>query len=229
MISQNRGRAARGKRDLSLNADIEFERRDALLALEALHSDQIPFAEALALTRTAQRAQRVQKKAIPRRFETRNNFVQRGVRIEPGEKRDPRRSASVFWQAHDESRRDFAENLARQETGGTKKPRKRYLAIPRQVKTSKGGKILKRDLPSRALKRKNVFIANTRTLDTKGIYERTGGGRLKPLRMLYFLTPRDAKIGERFLFIETTEREARAAYAKEFRKAFAKARRTSKP
>ena len=110
-----------------------------------------------------------------------------------------------------------------------KKPRKRYLALPRKVKTSKGGKILKRDLPSRALKRKNVFIANTRTLDTKGIYERTGGGRLKPLRMLYFLTPRDAKIGERFLFIETTEREARASYAKEFRKAFAKALRTSKP
>ena len=108
-----------------------------------------------------------------------------------------------------------------------KKPRKKYLAIPRNVKRTKGGKISKRDLPAAALKKKRTFIGPTKTAGTKGIYQRVGKKRT-PIKMLYFLTPRDTDIDERFEFVETAETMALKVYDKEFGKAFAKAIRTAR-
>lgn len=205
---------------------IDLENSDALLALSDLQRKQLPFAQRLALTRTAQAAQREIKKELPGRFTLRSNFVERGVKVQASTKRSP--EAAVFWRAPGgPARRAFAEPLARQEEGGIKSPRKKFLAIPRKVKRGKGGRITKSNLPSNVLKRKRVFIGKTRTAKTLGIYERGAKARY-PIKILYLLTPRAVVIDERFEFVATAELTARRVYKKEFGKAFAKALATAR-
>lgn len=206
-----------------LMATIDLENSSALLGLSNLKRKQLPFAQALALTRTAQAAQRKIKAGLSDRFEIRNNFIERGVRIQAATKR--RTQAAVFWRAPGgASRRGFADTLARQETGGIKRPRKKTIALPRGIKRGAGGRITKGNQPGRLLERKNVFIAEVR--GGAAILRRVGkSGRPK---LLYFLTPRAARIKERFEFRETATRVASRVYRREFGKAFARALATKK-
>lgn len=207
---------------MGLDATIDLENSSALLALSDLSRKQLPFAQALALTRTAQAAQRKIKGGLPGRFNIRNNFVERGVRIKAATKR--KTEAVVFWRAPGgASRRGFAEALARQETGGIKRPAKRTIALPRGVKRGAGGRITKSNQPGRLLERKNVYIADVR--GGAAIFRRVGRGRPK---LLYFLTRRPAKVEARFEFRETATSVARRVYPKEFGKAFARALATRK-
>jgi len=206
---------------VTLSATIDLENSSALLGMDRLRRSQLPFAQALALTRTAQEAQRAEKAEIPSRFEVRNTYLERGVRIQAATKRRPQ--SAVFWRAPGgASRRGFADTLARQETGGLKRPRKRMIAIPRQVKRGKSGRITKRNQPAAVLDRKRTFVAPLGHGGDLGIYERVGKRR-RPIRLLYHLTPRTLRVEERWRFVETAEATARKVYPKEFGKAFAKA------
>ena len=201
---------------------IDLELSSALQGLDDLRRRQIPYALALALTRTAQAAQSEIKNELPSRFTIRNAFVERGVKIKTASKRD--QEAAVFWQAPVASRRAFAQSLARQETGGTKTPSNRWLAIPRpavEKRRGKGGMIPKRWRPGQALKRKDVFIAKTQTAGVMAIYRRTTKKRY-PIEALYTLTDR-IRVRETFQFVPTARAAARQVFKKEFGKAFAKA------
>lgn len=201
---------------------IDLEISSALQGLSDLKREQIPFALALALTRTAQHAQAEIKRDLPHRFEIRNAFVPRGVRIKTASKKDP--EAAVYWQAPVAARREFAQSLARQETGGTKTPAKRWLAIPRpavEARRGKGGLIPKRWRPGQALKRRDVFVANTQTPGVVAIYRRKTKKRY-PIEALYTLTDR-VRVRETFEFVPTARAAARQVFKKEFGQAFAKA------
>lgn len=209
--------ASRGASMGGLETTIDLEVSNALLALSDLKRRQLPFATALALTRTAQAAQREIRAQLPSRFTIRNAYVERGVRIQAATKRRPQ--AVVFWRAPGGSaRRSFAEALARQEEGGKKQPRARHLAIPRGVIRGAGGTITKAKRPEALLRQKRVYVTEVR--GGAGIFQRVGKSRP---RLLYFLTPRTARIEPRWAFKDTAQRVARRVYRREFGRAYARA------
>lgn len=195
---------------------IDLELSPVLRSLDDLKRRQIPFATALALTRTAQHAQREVVRTLPERFTIRSPFIARGVRVQPATKAS--QEAAVYWRGPTGSR--FGETLARHETGGTKRPANRYLALPRAVKRGAGGRIPKGQRPATVLKRKRVYTQELAS-GAKAIYQR--GPKGSPPRLLYFLTPRPARIAPDFRFRETARDAARKVFKREFGKAFAKA------
>lgn len=89
--------------------------------------DQIPFATALALTRTAQDAQAEVRRGLKSRFTVRNNFVEKGILFSAAKK--DTLQATVF------SRDDF---MILQEKGGTKTPRGASISVPMEGGNKKG-------------------------------------------------------------------------------------------
>jgi hypothetical protein len=79
----------------------------------------LPYATAVALTRTAKRAQTKIRRNLPRRFIIRKKWVGKGVQIKPATKK--RHVAVIF------SRDEF---MVRQEEGGIKRPKGRHIAVP---------------------------------------------------------------------------------------------------
>jgi hypothetical protein len=109
---------------------------------------QIPFAAALALTRTAQDIQRGVRAGMPGNFTLRRQWVVQGIRIKMARK--------DFLQSEVYSRDPF---MAIQESGGTKTSiRKRvwdygeYLAIPLDARRSKADIVKKADWPQNLIK-----------------------------------------------------------------------------
>lgn len=199
---------------------IDLETSPALLALSDLKRSQLPFATAVALTKTAKAAQAEIRSQLPERFTIRSAFVERGVRIEAATKN--RQQAAVFWRGPSGSR--FAESLARQETGGVKRPAKRFLALPRNVKRGASGAVPKSQRPAALLRQKRVFTQDV--AGGKVILRRVS--KDAPPRLLFFLMERPAQIPPRFRFRETAANVARRTYRKEFGRAFAKAIATRK-
>lgn len=200
---------------------ITLELSPAIQRLDALRLKQLPFATALALTRTAEAARAELRAELPKRFTLRNRFVEQGIRIEPATKR--KQSAAVFWRAPGGAgRRAFADLLARQEVGGRTVPKGRYTALPRAVKRSGSGLIPRSQRPRALLQRKNVFVEK---LGNRGaaIVQRVGRGRSATLRVLYRLTTKPSVYRPRWEFRATAERVARKTFRKEFGAAFARA------
>lgn len=194
---------------------IDLELSSSLQALSDLKRKQLPFATAVALTKTAQAAQKTIRAQLPDRFTIRSPFVERGVRIEAASKIKPQ--AAVLWRGPAGSR--FDESLARQETGGKKPPKNRYLALPRNVKRGARGAIPKSQRPAALLRQKRVYSQEVE--GGRVILRRMPKGA--PPRLLYFLSPRTAQIAPRFEFRETARGVARDVFKKEFGRAFAKA------
>ena len=205
---------------MGFHARIDLENSDALLALDDLRRRQLPFAQALALTRTAAKAQKKIRRDLPDRFTLRNKYVSTGVRMEKATKKRP--EAAVFWRGR-KGRSKFGDQLALQATGGKKSPRGRTIALRRGAKRGKGGTTPLSQQPAALLKKKNVFIKDVR--GGAGILQRVRGGRP---RLLYFLKRGAVNIPKRWEFRETVRDEAQRIYRKEFGRAFAKALATGK-
>lgn len=202
---------------MSLETSLDLNIPDVVQRFDDIRRRQLPFATALSLTRTAAEAQSEIRRGLPSRFTIRNDFISRGVRMKKATKRSP--SAVVEWSAPGGPRRaGFAKRLAIQETGGKKRPSRRYLALPRGVKRGKTGTIPRSKTPGRLLKRKNVFIRDVQ--GGAAIFQRVG--RALP-RLLYYLTPQTADVDARFEFRETAARTARRIYPREFGRALAQA------
>jgi hypothetical protein len=174
---------------------------------------QFPFASALALTRTAQDAQLEERRELPRRFTIRNNWVSQGIRIKTASKADLQ--AVVF------QRDDF---MQLQETGGTKTPRGRSLAIPESVRTNKKGIVTRGQRPRALLSKPGVFIATIGAI--RGIWQRPTRRRV-PLKLLYVLKSSVA-VRPRFEFVETATRVVFQRFARQFELAFDRAIKTAR-
>ena len=188
---------------------IEIDYTQTMLDLDRIQRRQLPFATALALTRTGQDAQAKVREELPGRFRLTSQWVPRGIRITPATKSNP--EVVVY------SRDQF---MALQETGGTKRPGShRFLAVPRDgVKRTQKGRISKAGRPGRVMQKSNTFI------------DRAPGGMLgiwqrrtkKRVNLLYVLTSK-ADIKPRFGFFETVTGVARDRFEPRFNEAMRRA------
>lgn len=191
---------------------------EAARALADLERKHIPFATALALTRTAQAVQTEQREvALPQRFILRNSWVQKGIRITAATKRDL--TATVY------TKDDF---MGRHETGGTKTARSHpEFAIPADVRESVKDIIPKSRQPGRILMSNSDRVFEGRLKGgQRAIFERRTD-KAYPLRVLY-LFRKTAPITPRLGMEESTQiivsHEFRQIWERSFREAMATAR-----
>lgn len=202
--------------------------------LTNLDRKQLPFASALAITRTAQDAQTKVQRNLPRRFVIRNKWVSGGIRIKPGIKTSARRSVIVY------SRDDY---MVLQEEGGVKTPTGKMLAVPAGgVPRTARGIIRKRDRPRNVLERYGVFIAPLTAgagKDKAGVFKREARRRKRkrkysrpakarpPIRLLYVLIPK-ARVKARFGMRELVRSAVTRNWPRRFKEALAHARATAR-
>jgi hypothetical protein len=93
-----------------------------IAALDDLQRSQLPYAEALALTRTAQEAVPEIQRRLHSTFILRNTWTERGVRYEPAQKKQNNPTAWVTF---------VRQYMYLQEVGGEKRSRRGgYIAVP---------------------------------------------------------------------------------------------------
>jgi hypothetical protein len=192
---------------------VTLDTKPVIAAVRGIADRQIPFATALALTRTAQDVQAEIRRQMPQRFTVRNAWIQKGVIIRKATKQDL--TALVI------DRDDF---MTLQETGGIKVPRGRSVAVPQAVRVNKRGIVPRAQRPSALKGNPAVFRATIRGVD--GLWQRTGR-KGRGLKLLYAMKP-SVPIKPRFGFFQTAESVARERFARQFEAAFEQAVRTAR-
>jgi hypothetical protein len=198
-----------------LAIDVRAEIASTIRDLNSFRSDQLPFATALALTRTAQDARDEVRRSMPSRFTVRRDWIAKGVVVDQATKTNL--TAIV---------RDRDPFMALQETGGEKASiGKRvfdygeYLAIPLDARKNKRDIVDKRDWPQNlidpfvltardgrkylAVHSINVSNRTQAVRTARGKQRRTTGTRL-----MYVLVRRE-ELQARFGFRATVEKVAR--------------------
>lgn len=170
----------------------------------------LPFASALALTRTAQAAQSAVRKDLPNKFTVRRSWIVQGIQITPASKSDwPALKAVVG------SRDEF---MVLQETGGTRKGLGgRRIAIPTKAARPNPRAVLARSKrPGALLAKPKTFFKDTES--GKGSVFQRGNGSKRVRKALFLLRP-EVKVKARFGFGETVAGAFQASYGQEFEKA----------
>lgn len=176
---------------------------------------QLPFANALALTRTAQAAQRDTRESIPRRFKLRARGMPRAaVRIRPASKHDwPHQEASVGVT------KKF-RFLADHEEGTVRRPSKGHrLTIPMAIKRTSRGKIPKAKTPTRMREKKSVYVDD----ENREIRRRPPRRGARDRRMRLYLLRPAVRIRKRLGMKLTTRMAVQREHRKQFRAAWKKA------
>ena len=182
--------------------------------LDDLARKQVPFATARALTHMADAAAVANRRALPSIFDRPTPFTMRGIAVEPARK--SRLVARVFV------RDKQAEYLVLQETGGTRRPERRALLMPKAAPRNAYGNLPRRGVA--ALKRqKDVFVGRTES-GRGGIFRRLANDKIQPL--ILFID--QAKYKPRFGFKGRVIKVANATMAPAFRQALAKALATAR-
>jgi hypothetical protein len=169
----------------------------------------VPFAIARALTMTAKDAQVDVREELPRRFTIRNNWVPNGIRIKPATKTAPEAIVG-----------SLEPFMARQETGGRKKPRSSSrIAVPVNARRNKRAIIPKGQRPGALKGKPKVFLVKTPS--GAGILRRLGKKRY-PVQILYWLK-RGVQVKPRFGFQQTTGTTVRERFGPNFVEALSQA------
>lgn len=197
--------------------EIEVNIPEVVFGLNAIAQKQIPFALSVAINETLAEAQKAVRQELPRRFTIRNKWVAKGIVIQRSTKQKAVGSIG--------SRDEF---MALQEFGGQKRARGGRIAIPTRALKSRtrAGIVRKRLRPRQILKRKKVFVGETRK-GTGAIFERKGTASASRLIPLYFFIE-SARVRRRFGFERTVEKTVARRWEKNFGKALAKAIATAK-
>ncbi|MFH5927535.1 hypothetical protein [Roseomonas xinghualingensis] len=148
--------------DVSAKADIAKARR---MLGEATR--QLPFVTATALTQTVKLAQIAEKRALPSVFDKPTPFTERGIAIKPATKGTP--TAAVYVRPQ-----QAAAGLLLQETGGTRRPKKRGLVQPVGADLNQYGNLPRRGMKN-LLKRKDVFVGTVKGIG--GVWQRPARGK----------------------------------------------------
>lgn len=154
---------------LEIGSNAKQWRRD----FEAIRTKQIPFATAVALTRTARDANEAVRASLTKNFTIRSKGLIKGWRIDPARKKDwPNCQAGVgskdaFWLLH--------------ESGGTKRAKSGTIAIPTKlVKRTKAGRVPPSLRPSPLIDKGKAYPEKTAILKSKA--KRSDGRRTLFLR-----------------------------------------------
>jgi hypothetical protein len=201
--------------NLKLTVDLSSLTR----GLNEFQRTQVPFAAALALTRTAQRCQANVRGEMGSRFTLRNAWTKQGIVIKPATK--TRLQSEVFVG-------DLWDYLKQQEGGALKVPigGRKYLAVP--TLAARGGSasgIIGRAMrPRQLLSNKN---SGAMLIKTKNglllIVQRVG----RQLVTLYVLVPH-GNIKDRLGLVDISQKTVAAVWEEEFAKALAEAERTAR-
>lgn len=169
---------------------------------------QIPWATALALTRTAKDAQKRIVDDLPKRFHLKNGWTARMIKIVPATK------------ANHEAQVTAPGYMAKQEQGGTRKPEQGvHLASPGQ--SLRGRLIPKAMRPGAAFGKPRTFMLYGKGGKEAIAQRRSKGSR--QFRILYWLTETQ-EYDKRFQMLEAVEITARSRFAKHFMEALQAAR-----
>ena len=181
--------------------------------LSEMAESQIPFATALALTKTAQSAQRSELIAMERQLDRPTPFTKRGVAIRKATKNNLR--AMVFI------REQQAEYLDAVINGGTRKPKGRAHVLPVATKRNKFGNI-PRGRIKKLLQRDDVYSDGD--AEVAGIYQRIRGGGVR----LLFAYERTTKYTAQYKFYEVAERRIQQVIGRQFNLALVRALRSAR-
>lgn len=191
---------------------------DLMQAIKKLRSlteaQQMKFAAAKALTKTAIEAQAEVKKNMPSRFTIRRQWVIQGIRVERATKSNL--TATVY------SRDKF---MGLQELGGPKSPLRNYIAVPtRAVRRTPKDMIKKAERPG-------ALGDKVHVIDYKGhkwlALKDARKGAAGHLRLLYLLIPR-AQVKNRLGLRADAMKVARSRFRENLRDALAEAVRTAR-
>ena len=181
--------------------------------LTELERKQIPFATAVALTRTARDVVEEEMKQLPQRFTIRKkSMIRRAIKSIRAEKRDwPMPSATVYVP-------EAFKFLADHEGGATRKGMAGHrVAVPtRLVKRTASGRVRKAQKPGAIRRRKTGYVDE----EQQQIRQRT----TKKRRVgIFYLLRNKVQIQDRWGFAKIAESVADANYAEHFQRELAAA------
>jgi len=202
-------------RHTTVKIDIKVDIKRALRKLD-IAAKQIPFATALALSKTAAQAQRDVTAELPRIFDRPNPFTQRAIGYQRASKANL--TAMVFV------RPKQAEYLRRQITGGTRLPRGRGLALPADVPLDQFGNV-RRAWLRQVRNRRDVFSGTVGGV--AGLWQRTGKGGARGLKLLLAYEAK-AEYSPRFDFASLVKQSVQRHLQRNVREAVAQAMRTAR-
>ncbi len=204
-----------------MNITVKVDADAAIRSVKGIADSQLPFAIALALTKTAEDVRNEIVTGLPGKFTLRNTWwrarTRYGFNVGVAKKHDHR--AWVFTRA---------PWMGLQETGGIKTPRGKMIAIPTSnVRRTKTQMITRGQRPGALLRKgkRKGFFAETKS-GQLAIFQRTGRHRY-PIRAMYQLRP-TAKISERLRMVRTAQETVPKVWEKNFTDAFNEAIRTAK-
>jgi hypothetical protein len=197
--------------------------------MRAIASDQLPYATALALTKTAQAGQRnIRDTVLPSRFVLRRaSWMKANIKIDPATKANL--VAAV---------RDTFGAMALQETGGAKIPYGSAIAVPlRGARPSPASLISPQNMPSAIMARGGFINGNImydvtvkagRRRAVKGAFGVSSSASWsRQIIPMYALVPR-ANVPARYGFEAAVEEIVRTTFGDNFREAFKRAVRTAR-
>lgn len=215
--------------------NVGMDARDCLRDLRGIAREQFPYAYAEALTRTAGIARFAVQIRTREVFKLHTEYIPRGILVERAKKKDIQTMKIGFAAVFTSDK--ITPFMAMHETGGTKRPSGRALAIPGKGLLGKGFKTTTGAVKG-AWKPKTLLHAYTGRKSTKPfilpargntparIARRTGKGQY-PIEILYVFRP-SAEIKEDWHFGETVERVAPKVFPKVFDQAWSVAMSTAK-
>ncbi len=179
---------------------------------------QVRFATAVALTRTAQAAQKEVREQLPERFTIRSGWVAKGIRITPARKNNLQAGVRVLD--------DF---MALQETGGLKASRRgNSLGIPVGARPRPESRTGPARFPGALLQKPGHFIAPLEPGSNRmALWRRTGRGRRSKMKLMYVFADQ-VRIEPRFGFQETVEETVHRHLQVAFTNALMEALRTAR-
>ena len=200
--------------------------------MHAIGSDQLPFAMALSITKTAQGVQGAEREQLPVRFTLRRaSWMKANIKIKAATKSDLQATVT-----------DTYGQMAMQETGGEKYPYGQYLCVPivGGARRSISSLISDEDTPKALMEsgqgfiRGNVMYRRGRHYKRARKYSKwTGPNRMEKaeardqITPMYVLVTR-ATVPARYDFAQTARETVQRVWPENFRQAFLQAVRTAK-
>lgn len=164
-----------------MHLDIRSNMRAVQRGLNDAARKQVPFATSLAVNEVLGDVKTNWEKRMKRRLEEPTPFTMRGVAIKRSTKRALRGTVRI--------KPIQAAYLATLEEGGTRRPKGRAILVPVRQQLNKYGNMPKGAV-GRALARPTVFSGKPGKGRPGGIYQRTGRGGRKGLKLLVHYTSR---------------------------------------
>jgi len=198
-----------------INIDVSFDIQKATKQIAAVHKKQIPFATAVALTKTANDSRKALEKRTTIDLDRPTNFTKKAFAIKPANKR--KLESRVFIKDAQ------ARYLKWQIFGGTRGPAKRSEPVPFNIRLNKFGNIPGRHSGkiSKLLARPDTFSGTINNID--GIWQRKNN-----ILKLLIAFEENVKYTKRFKFSETVIKTVKRVFVRRLKLELARAIKTAR-